>query len=518
MIGESADRPKFEDDTACAAGRSHRKQRESMRDLMTKPASSEEDLGIPMPESAHACSVCLPTWASVIGYEEGRDKVIRRMRAGYPRFFQNPLVARATQMAWEELGEEGEKVFLFPTKISAQRAQRWIERRGEVAARSAGFQGLQAVIVPERAARQAVDYQRFTGEMISSRLAEDLLSGGKRDVSKRHLIERRIAKLYGAEAGQTSVFSSGMSAVTAVLRSLPSSSSGKKSLQLEFPYVDSLKVQETIGGGVVFLNETVGESFDEALQRIRNGEFSAVFTEIPSNPLLRCVDLPKVSAACREGRVPLIVDDSAAGPANVRVLPWADIVTCSLTKWLSGQGDVLGGAAIVRADSIFAGEMAVALTQESKKTSPLYVGDAEKLLSNLKDYPARTVAPNENAMRLVSFLVDHPAVEEVWHPSRVQRERYEKLMAPNGGYGGLFSFSLKNPKRSAKVFDTLDLSKGPGFGTPFTLVCPYVLLAHYTELEWAAGCGVPSHLIRVSCGQEDAAVLEGMFEEALKHG
>lgn len=487
-----------------------------MRDLRIQPASREEDLGIPLPESPHACSVCMPTWNSVIGYEEGRDKIMRRLRAGYPRFFRNPLLERLTVDARSELGSESEEVFLFPTKEGAQRAQRWIERKGKEAARSSAFNGLQAVIVSKKAAPLATEYQRLTGELVSSRMAEDLLNGGVLTGTKRHLLQRRLAKIYGGEQAHVSVFASGMSAVTAVMRSLPGVSSGRKTLQLEFPYVDSLKVQERLGNGVVFLNETEGESFDEALRRIRKGEFAAVFTEVPSNPLLRCPDLPRVSEACREGGTPLIVDDSSVGPSNVNVLPWADVVTGSLTKWLSGSGDVMGGVVVVRSDSEFAGEMSAAIRHESETTAPMYVGDAQVMLSNLKDYPSRIETPNANAMRLVGMLSEHPAVAEVWHPSITHRDRYEKVMATKGGFGPLFSLVLKAPKKSPKFFDSLNVSKGPSFGTRFTLASPYVLLAHYRELDWAEACGISRNLIRVSCGEEDGDKLESIFREALQ--
>jgi cystathionine gamma-synthase len=66
------------------------------------------------------------------------------------------------------------------------------------------------------------------------------------------------------------------------------------------------------------------------------------------------------------------------------------------------------------------------------------------------------------------------------------------------------------------VFDALMVCKGPSFGTPFTLACPYTLLAHYLELDWADACGVPSHLIRVSCGVEETAGLLAQFASALE--
>lgn len=487
-----------------------------MRDFTAQPAWQEEDLGLPLPDSPHACSVCLPTWKSVLGYEEGRDKVLRKLRMGYPRFVRHPLVKRLTAMAAEEIARDGEEVLVFPNKLCAQRAQRWVERRGETAVRSAGFHGMQALAVPAKARQVAVDYQRFTGELVSSRQAEDFINGKVRTTQKTHLVQRRLGKILGVDPKQVTVFNSGMAAITATLRSLPGVKEGRKTLQIEFPYVDALKVQELFGNGVVFLNQAEGESFDEALRRIREGEFAAVFTEVPSNPLLRTIDIPRVAAACAEGGVPLVIDDSAVGPSNVAALRWADVVTTSLTKWLSGTGDVMAGMAVVRPDSPFAGHLLPGLCDESANGAPLYVGDAEVLLSNLKGFPSRMAAHNANGVALAAMLAAHPAVAQVWHPSRVNTADYDKIKAPKGGYGPLLSFVLKNPKKAPKVFDALQVSKGPSFGTPFTLACPYTLLAHYPELDWAEACGVPPHLIRVSCGIEDTEALLGRFAAALE--
>ncbi len=486
-----------------------------MRDLLNNPAWTEADLGVPLPDSVHACSVSLPTWNSVIGYEELRDKVMRRLRSGYPRFFSHPLVARLSAQAGQDIAGSGEVVFLFPTKGAAQRAQRWIERQSGSAVRAAGYDPFQAIVVPESSAKIARDYQRFSGELVSSRAAEDFFNGGIKTGNKNYLVKRRLATFYGSAPERISVFANGMSAVMAVVRSLPGVAEGKKTLQLEFPYVDSLKVQELFGTGVVFLGQTEGESFDEALRRIRSGEFAGVFTEFPSNPLLRCPDLPAVAEACREGGTPLIVDDSSVGPYNVNVLPWADVVTASLTKWISGAGDVMGGATVVREDSPFATDLIESLAREASAGTPLYVGDTQVLLANMKDFKERMARPNESALRLVALLDEHPAVETVWHPSITTRERYLQAKAPQGGFGGMFSFKLKAAKKTPRFFDALPLCKGPSFGTAFTLVSPYVMLAHYHERDWAEGCGVPESLIRVSCGQEDPEELERAFVTAL---
>ena len=90
-------------------------------------------------------------------------------------------------------------------------------------------------------------------------------------------------------------------------------------------------------------------------------------------------------------------------------------------------------------------------------------------------------------------------------------------MRPGAGHGCLLSFELWGGIEQAKrVYDALQVCKGPSLGTSFTLVCPYVLLAHYNELRWAESCGVPSHLLRVSVGLEDPDNLWRRFEMALK--
>ncbi|MFN5579308.1 MAG: PLP-dependent transferase [Akkermansiaceae bacterium] len=486
-----------------------------MRDLLVNPAWEEEDLGMPLPDSTHACSVCLPTWDAVVGYEEGREKVLRRLRTGYPRFFKHPTVERIFDNARTELAGEGEDVLVLPTKLSAQRAHRWLERQAETAIRAASFHGLQALVFPEKAKSLANLYWRFSGEGISSRAAQDFLDGKLREGSKSHLLSRRIAKFNGGTPEDTFIFSSGISAGLAALRALPGIREGKKTLQIEFPYVDTLKIQERFGNGVVYLNEAVGESFDEAIQRIRAGEFAGVFSEVPSNPLLRTIDLKRISEACAFSKTPLVLDDSCVGPLNVDALPLCDILTSSLTKWISGTGDVMAGALTLRSDSPLIADLRDSISEDAAECAPLYIADAEILLSNIKDYTKRNGLINDNALKLVEFLKTHPAIEYVWHPSVINTANYDAIKRKKGGYGGLISISLVNPKKAPKVYDALKLSKGPSFGTPFTLVCPYTLLAHYDELSWCEDCGVPSNLIRISVGNEPAETIIAAFQEAL---
>ena len=230
-----------------------------------------------------------------------------------------------------------------------------------------------------------------------------------------------------------------------------------------------------------------------------------------------CVIEPNrlLSEACRNSGTPLIVDDSTACPGNIDVLRYADVVTTSLTKWISGAGDVMAGMACVREDSPYNADFSVALAGEVSECAPLYAGDSLALLANLKESSARWAMVNASGLALAEMLSAHPAVENVWHPSITNRTEYDKLRKEGGGYGGLLSMVLKAQKKTSKFYDALRFCKGPTFGIPFTIVCPYTMLAHYSELAWAEGCGVPGHLIRVSVGTEGANVICDRFRQAL---
>lgn len=107
-------------------------------------------------------------------------------------------------------------------------------------------------------------------------------------------------------------------------------------------------------------------------------------------------------------------------------------------------------------------------------------------------------------------------VKRVYHPSSTTPGRYDEFRRPTGGYGGLFSITLHSLDSSVDFFDRLPIAKGPSLGTNFTLACPYTILAHYQELDWAAGCGVEAGLIRVSVGLEGVNWLIEAFKKALE--
>lgn len=440
--------------------------------------------------------------------------MLRKLRAGYPRFFLNPHVKALNDEAETSIGRKGERVMVFPTKESAQRAQRFVEKRYSSASRIASFEGLQALAVNEEAYQGALLYWRFSGEVVSSRMAEDTLLHKEPGLDEG--LHRFLAKKFVCSRSNLFLYESGMAAFFSVHRAVTGLSPAKKTLQLDFPYVDALKVQENFGSGVVFLPDASGEHFDEALSRIRTGEFAAVFVELPSNPLLSSVNLLALSEAAKAGRTPVIADDTVASHHNVEVFPYVDAVTTSLTKWISGKGDVTGGAIRVNPDSAFRENLLASLEESNPTHNRIYAADSRILKTNAEGFPRRMKTVNRNGEAVAAMLSEHSAVEQIWYPKYRNRENYDAVRRKTGGYGGLVSFTLRNEKKANRVYDALAWNKGPSLGTEFSLACPYTLLAHYGELDWAAGCGVPSHLIRLSCGMEDVEGLLKALETALE--
>jgi cystathionine gamma-synthase len=154
------------------------------------------------------------------------------------------------------------------------------------------------------------------------------------------------------------------------------------------------------------------------------------------------------------------------------------------------------------------------LLQAITTPAPLGDGDAIALEQASRDVNERVPQLDRHCLQLAQHLDHHSAVRQVLHPKNCVN--FRGLMRPNAGYGCLLSFVLNDATRTQRVFDALRVSKGPSLGTHFTLACPYTQLAHYDELDWAADCGVPAHLLRVSVGLEDPNELWQRFAMALE--
>lgn len=483
-----------------------------------RPCHLPQDLGYPIPDDPHAISVCLPTWKDVIGYEDGDPRVRQALRAGYPRFVLPPQLL-AFHRQWTAATDDSD-VLAFATPGAARRALDHVIAHGGMGERI--IHNDIAVVRFADTGSRALGGQiwRYAGEGLSSRGVVACLAGkpvcSSAGDTARGEVAERIANWHGVPAAAVFLFASGMAAVATVHRFLCSQHAGAGTVQIDFPYVDVSHVQKFLGCASN-IAMSAREAGDGALaEAFVDGFTAGVFCEVPANPLLECADLPMISAICRSAGVPVVADDTVASVANVALLPHADFVTTSLSKWFNGRCNLLAGAVIANPASPLAEAFAVWLASED----PAIPGDADaaELAVNSRGFEQRMRLVNDNGHVVATMLRAHPMVDRVCYPSLRDDHPYARVVRPGGGTGGLISFTLHGGEPAAERFyDAVALDKGPSLGADFSMLCPYTLLAHYEELDHAQAWGVPRDLIRLSVGTEPSRQLAEILTEGLRH-
>ncbi|KAJ5377605.1 uncharacterized protein N7496_005014 [Penicillium cataractarum] len=242
---------------------------------------------------------------------------------------------------------------------------------------------------------------------------------------------------------------------------------------------------------------------------------TVVFCEITSNPQLYTPNLHRVKQLADEYGFVVVIDDTIGTSINVDILPYADVVTTSLTKIFSGACNVMGGSLIINPNSSHYTRIHTTLQQTYEDV--FFPLDAIVLSHNSADYASRVRQCSTTAKSLAEFLVTHPLIESVNYPTLVpSRSQYDRYRRPGERYGYLLSIVFKDPAHAVTFFDALNVWKGPSIGTNSTIALPYSVLAHWEEGEWAAQYGVPRHIVRVSVGLEEAEELKGRFVDALQ--
>ncbi|RDB27977.1 putative cystathionine gamma-synthase [Hypsizygus marmoreus] len=333
------------------------------------------------------------------------------------------------------------------------------------------------------------------------------------------------------------LFPTGMAAIWNAHDIASSVRPAAKSVCFGFPYADSLKILQKWGPGCYFFGEGVDKEIDD-LEALLEKESArdpttppilSLFTEFPSNPLLRSANLPRLRALADKYDFLIIIDETIGNFVNVEVLPYADIVVSSLSKIFSGASNVMGGSLVLNPRGRHYAELKAHMNSTFEDL--YYDEDAIYMERNSRDFRSRIKVIDANTEAVCAFLrsrslaggAPSPVIKEVFYPKYITPENYEhcriKAASPGeegGGYGGLFSLTFTSLTASRVFFDALPCYKGPSLGTNFTLACPFTILAHYAELDWAAQYGVEEGLVRISMGMEETQALLQSFETALK--
>jgi cystathionine gamma-synthase len=246
---------------------------------------------------------------------------------------------------------------------------------------------------------------------------------------------------------------------------------------------------------------------------IKPGRTKLLWVETPSNPLLGISDIAQLAKIAHEAGALLVVDNTFASPYLQQPLTLgADVVVHSMTKYLGGHSDVVGGALVV-ADDALGEQLAYHQNAMGAVCGPF---DAWLVLRGIKTLSVRMDRHCANAAAVVEMLLDHPAVSEVLWPGLPTHPNHDIAAKQMSGFGGMVSFRVTAGEDAAvRVCGATQI-----FTLAESLGGVESLIEHPARMTHASVVGsaleVPGDLVRISVGIEDAADLIADLRQALE--
>ncbi len=323
-------------------------------------------------------------------------------------------------------------------------------------------------------------------------------------------VERKLSELEGS--ADAVLFASGMcAATTTFLALLPrgghlivTSDCYRRTRQFCHEYLSKLDVETTV---------IEPANVEKLASAIRPGS-NLFFTESPTNPYLRVIDVPETVRVCHAHGVRVVIDATFATPVNHRPLEdGADLVLHSATKYLGGHNDLLAGAAAGSKDIIAELRKAVGVLGGCTDAHSAYL-----LLRGMKTLALRMARHNETGLRVARMLEAHPRVRRVWYPGLSSHPDHATAARLMRGFGGVVSFEL-----DADLEATMRFVDGcripyiaPSLGGVESLIEMPVVMSYWDQpREERLRLGITDSLVRLSCGIEDTSDLLADLEQAL---
>lgn len=259
-----------------------------------------------------------------------------------------------------------------------------------------------------------------------------------------HQLEKKLASL---EAGETAIaFASGMAAISALL--LHTLRSGDHAIVSDVAYAAVSEMTNEILPRLGISITKVNTADLEELEKALLPQTKLIYIETPCNPILRLTDIQALAGIAKRVGAKLAVDSTFATPLGTRPLELgADFVIHSLTKYLGGHGDALGGAIIGSKKDL----------ETLRKETAIRLGgtispfNAWLIMRGIATFPLRMKAHAENAMSLAGYLESHPKVKRAIYPGLPSHPQYELAKRQMHNFSGMLTFQLEDGERAAKV-------------------------------------------------------------------
>ena len=324
------------------------------------------------------------------------------------------------------------------------------------------------------------------------------------------MVEEKIAFLEGAESGL--VLASGMAATSTAIMAIVRAG-------------DHIITHADVYGGSFGLFHDVLPRFGIETSFVDCSDFSqieeatkdntrVIFLETPSNPVLKVLDIRKISEYAHTHKIQVMVDNTFATPYNQKPLNLgADVVVHSCTKYLNGHSDVMAGAIVGNKDYI-----TECVNIFRKLGGNLNGFDAWLLLRGIKTLGLRMERHNKNGQTVAEYLSKHPLVEKVHYPGLPDHQQHELAKSQMTGFGGVLSIELKGGTETVnKVLNKMKLfTRAVSLGSVESLITQPVAAVHFNvPKDFRKLGGIADNLVRISVGIEEAEDIIADLEQAL---
>jgi cystathionine gamma-lyase len=326
----------------------------------------------------------------------------------------------------------------------------------------------------------------------------------------RYALQDNLASLEGGAGGLC--FASGLAA-TATLLSL--FDTGTHVIACDDLYGGTFrlfdKVFRRLGFEFSYVDPLAGAAAVEAAIKPTT---KLVWIESPTNPMLKLVDIAAVSAVCKPKNIMVAVDNTFMTPYLQRPLELgADVVAHSMTKYLNGHSDVVGGALIFK-EAALCERVAFLQNAVGAVISPM---DSFMVLRGTKTLHVRMDRHESNARALAAWLEKHPQVEKVIYPGLESHPQHALAKKQQRGFGGMISFVLRGNLDQARRFlsacKVFTLAESLG-GVESLIEHPAIMTHASVPPENRKTLGIVDGFIRLSVGIEDVADLQADLEGA----
>jgi cystathionine beta-lyase/cystathionine gamma-synthase len=318
-----------------------------------------------------------------------------------------------------------------------------------------------------------------------------------------------LAEVEGAEAGYC--FASGMAALHAIFASIVSAGDHVVATRQMYGSVQHLleNILGRFGVETTFVDATDADALEAAITpRTR-----LVHLETIANPTIVVADLADLIARVHRHGVLVSVDNTFASPYLCRPMELgADLVMESLTKWIGGHSDVLGGAVVGRSELV-ASVRRIAI-DTGGNIAPF---SAFLVLRGLETLHVRMERHSQSALLLARQIEHSGVARATWYPGLPSHPQYAVAQRQLRSGGGMLAFDVGDRRAAAILLDTLILApRTASLGSVRTIAVHPASTTH-RQLDEAAleRAGIPQGLIRVSVGLEDADDLLADFDNAL---